>query len=220
MTEILSDKVLISSLFKFQTSTTFRSSHRRCSVRIDVLRNFAKFFFNKVTGLAALAHSGIYVYLGLTVNSEQQQHKQTKILVYRVNELLNINAINKLYLEEDTHKTQMIFFHSIIKQVNCDAINYSMSVPKTCWISFQIKDVLGRTDGKCGMYNFHKDNWTLIKNLGVGVKTFKTKNDISMKLFSKKYVSVVSIVCMFLCLVLCHVIWIRWHFYNHPLRIM
>ena len=56
------------------------------------------------------------------------------------------------------------------------------------------------------MYNFHKDNWTLIKNLGVGVKTFKTKNDISMKLFSKKYVSVVSIVCMFLCLVLCHVI--------------
>ena len=43
VTEILCEKVLISSFFKFQISTTFRSSHRRCSVRIDVLRNFAKF---------------------------------------------------------------------------------------------------------------------------------------------------------------------------------
>ena len=60
VTEILYDKVLISSFFIFQTSTTFRSIYRRCSVRIAVLRNFAKFtgkhlcqnlFFNKVAGL-------------------------------------------------------------------------------------------------------------------------------------------------------------------------
>ena len=43
VTEILWDKVLISSFFKFQISTTFRSSHRRCSVRIGILRNCAKF---------------------------------------------------------------------------------------------------------------------------------------------------------------------------------
>ena len=43
VTEILCDKVLISSFLKFQISTAFRSSHRRCSVRIAVLRNFAKF---------------------------------------------------------------------------------------------------------------------------------------------------------------------------------
>ena len=43
VTEILCDKVLISLLFKSPTSTAFRSSQRRCSVRIGVLRNFAKF---------------------------------------------------------------------------------------------------------------------------------------------------------------------------------
>ena len=42
VTEILCDKVLISSFFKFQSSTAFRSSHK-CSVRIGILRNFAKF---------------------------------------------------------------------------------------------------------------------------------------------------------------------------------
>ena len=61
VTEILCDKVLISFLFKFQTSTTFRSNQQRCSVRIGVLRNFAKFkgkhlcqnlFFNKVAVLS------------------------------------------------------------------------------------------------------------------------------------------------------------------------
>ena len=103
----------------------------------------------------------------------------------------------------------MIFFHSIIRQVNCDTINYYMPVRKNCWNSFQIKDVLGRTYGKYGIYNFHKDNWILMKNLGVGVKTFKTKNDISMKLFLKKPVSVVSIVCMFSCLVC--VMWYEYH---------
>ena len=49
VTEILCDKVLISSFFKFQISTTFRSSHRRCSVRKGVLRNFAKFIGKHLT---------------------------------------------------------------------------------------------------------------------------------------------------------------------------
>ena len=46
---------------EFTQNTSFRSSHRRCSVRKGVFRNFAKFtgkhlcqslFFNKVAGLA------------------------------------------------------------------------------------------------------------------------------------------------------------------------
>ena len=46
--------------------TMYRSSHRRCSVRVDVLRNFAKFtgkhpcqglFFNKVAGLTCCLNS-------------------------------------------------------------------------------------------------------------------------------------------------------------------
>ena len=39
--EILRDKVLISSFFKFQISTYIQKRHQRCCVRIGVLRNFA-----------------------------------------------------------------------------------------------------------------------------------------------------------------------------------
>ena len=60
MKEILCDKVLISSFFKFQISTYIQKRHRRCCVRIGVLRNFAihrktpvpASFLNKVAGLS------------------------------------------------------------------------------------------------------------------------------------------------------------------------
>ena len=60
MKEILCDKVLISSFFKFQISTYIQKRHRRCCARIGVLRNFAihrktpvpASFLNKVAGLS------------------------------------------------------------------------------------------------------------------------------------------------------------------------
>ena len=62
-------------------SMTFRSSHRRCSVRKDFLRNLAKFtrkhpcqslFFNEVVGLSLQLYwkrdSGTYVFLQILPN--------------------------------------------------------------------------------------------------------------------------------------------------------
>ena len=84
---------------------TTRSSHRRCSVKKGVLRNFAKFtgkhlcqrlFFDKVAGLRPLAQVFSYEFCEISKNNFFTEHLQTTASEHLSFESLTISRKNSI----------------------------------------------------------------------------------------------------------------------------
>ena len=110
------EKVFCSCFFRRLVSSFFRSSHRRCSVRKGVLRNFAKFtgkhlcqrlFFNKVAGLRpvtllkkSLWHRCFPVNFAKFLRTPFLQNTSGRLLLFLFRESKSTVVYFGLYIEE------------------------------------------------------------------------------------------------------------------------